>query len=93
MNDKIKGTEKMNENEKITAEDLDSVAGGKGKVVFNDLAIVGPHLLAYGGPPRTKGLKELMEEREREKKKKEREKKIEQILKLAREIDEDRSNR
>ena len=32
MSDKIKDTEKMNENREITAEDLDGVAGGKASV-------------------------------------------------------------
>lgn len=32
MDDKIKDTEKMSENEEVTAENLDGVAGGKGQV-------------------------------------------------------------
>ena len=100
MSDKIKDTEKMNENEEITTEDLDDVAGGKvpvykkkpGNCIDWRRSIM---LTAYGGPdiiPKPLSLEEWKKMKE-ERKKKEREKKIEQILKLARELDEDRSNR
>ena len=96
MSDKIKDTEKMNENEEITTEDLDDVAGGKTFPSLREIYVprigpfkpshVQPVLNKYGGPLP----KPLTPE---EQKKLEREKKIEQILKLARELDEDRSKK
>ena len=100
MSDKIK----ENENEEITAEDLDDVAGGKAFPSLREIYVpllrprpFEPLLYKYGGPPPKpiipKPLTPEEQKKLEEERKKEREKKIEQILKLAREIDEDRSNR
>ena len=95
MSDKIK----ENENEEITAEDLDDVAGGRlvtAKIAYGFSQSKDILMEYYGGPDifRPKPLTpEEWKKLEEERKKIEREKKIEQILKLARELDEDRSNR
>ena len=83
--------------QKVSAEDLDDVAGGK--AFYENPAfsyIKERHLKKYGGPdmyrPKPKPLTPEEQKKLEEERKKEREKKIEQILKLARELDEDRSN-
>ena len=85
--------------QKVSAEDLDDVAGGRlvtAKIAYGFSQSKDILMEYYGGPDifRPKPLTpEEWKKLEEERKKIEREKKIEQILKLAREIDEDRSNR
>ena len=84
--------------QEVSAEDLDGIAGGKGRLrptgdekEYWKLNIDPKTTTIMYGGPRVKTLKELLEEKKKQEQ--EREKKIEQILKLAREIDEGRSNR
>ena len=85
--------------QKVSAEDLDDVAGGKAFYENPAFSYIKEcHLKNMVGQicidlnPNHWHLRNG-KNWEEERKKKEREKKIEQILKLARELDEDRSNR
>ena len=95
MSDKIKDTEKMNENKEITAEDLDGVVGGRAPVNKKIPHLIGlPDrrvMMMYGGPdimPKTlppEVLKKLIKEaaeKEIEQRKK-REKEINQVSDLG----------
>ena len=78
MSDKIKDTEKMNENREITAEDLDGVAGGR--IRYYIPMFESPTVCKYGGPdmyrPKPKPLTpEEQKKLEEERKKKELEEK------------------
>ena len=91
MSDKIKDTEKMNENREITAEDLDGVAGGRAPVNKKIPHLIGlPDrrvMMMYGGPdimPKTlpsEVLKKLIKEAAEKRKK--REKEINQVSDLG----------
>lgn len=95
MNDKIKDMGKISENEEVSTEDLEDVSGGRAYIT-HDGYFVRPNrpfvrpVIEYGGPrPKLRPLTpEDLKKLEERKKKKEREEKIEQMLKLAREIDE-----
>ncbi len=73
MEKEIKGTEKINENKEITAENLEGVSGGKKTIVNShkktrfpvDYSII-PLVTAYGAPQRLKTLEEVLKEREKE---------------------------
>lgn len=94
MSDKIKENEKMNENEEITAEDLDSVAGGKAPVYKkkpDDCIDPRLLLLAYGAPLRLKTFEEALKEIKKKKQEKEKEKEINQVSDLG--TDESSSTR
>lgn len=86
MDDKIKNTEKMSENEEITAEDLEDVSGG----VIEPVKPIQCLAKAYGfiehkslrslTPEEWKKIKEKMEE---ERKKRESEEKMNQVSALG----------
>ena len=85
MNDKIKDTEKISENEEVIAEDLEDVSGGRayithdGSFVRPNRPFVGPMVNKYGGPdmyrPRKLLTPEEQKKLEEERKKKELEEK------------------
>ncbi len=86
MSDKIIDTEIINENEEITIEDLDGVAGGKAPVYkkkSDDRIDPGLLMLAYGAPLPSKTFEEALKEIKKKKQEKEKEKEINQVSDLG----------